>query len=315
MADELWGKRLKQARKFRRMTQGVLAEQFGTSQTQLSRMEGGEPLTEALKEWVLSVEEESRESGGLRLDGTRSNLYSYSAALARRLSEESSMRLRHLEANAEIRASKVSGFADAKLQIYFRGLRVPRGEAFYLDCLGAFPPLSPAKGMGGHVLQFDQREGSKLTLEWDKPKRATIREVTKVQTVIGPHALGYEISNADEDDNISVTIHAERGVRTDEIDAIGVPVYADCPVEAVSLRVAFIDLVPKTPPKAEVYLLRRTIVESRPVDLAGFLDHQIINESHNHYAFDKLLYPRMGFGYCIAWSTLVKAPAPKTVKK
>jgi hypothetical protein len=125
--------------------------------------------------------------------------------------------------------------------------------------------------------------------------------------LIGPHALGYRISPVDESDEVSVTIEAERGVRLSGIDAIGVPIYADCPVNSVSLDIKFIGLKPRTPPppKAEVYLLRRTLVDSRPLDLAGDLDHRIISEEESSFAFERLRFPKAGYGFCIAWDTLV----------
>ena len=180
------------------------------------------------------------------------------------------------------------------LTITYEGMTVPRENPYYSDCLGYLPKLKRVV-VGRHgIYQFKEREASKLSLDEAKSggQRATVEVNHSVGEKLGPYALGYKLSGVDEDDTVRVTIRAERGVRTDDIDAIGVPVHSDCPVESFSLHVQFINLVPGTPPKAEVFLLSAPFVDSRPLDLAGNLDHKVINESTNSSSFSSLFVPK-----------------------
>lgn len=298
---------LKRVRKSLGLSQGKFAAQFNVSQSQVSRWEAGEEMTPTVLQWLKTKAKNLGEVPEGSTPGTDSLLYSYPSQTFRRLWDESPKRLGHLHAQAEIRPSSSNpAYADATLTLTFQGLRVPRGDTLYLDCLGILPKLSPVVVDGERFLQFKESEASRLSLKHVSARRAKVEEIKEVGSLIGPHAVGYELSQVDEADEVSVVIEAERGVRMKGIDAIGAPVYADCVVGALSVSVTFTDLKPGTPPppKAEVYLLRRTLVESRPLDLAGDLDHRVSDVHGGTFSFERLLYPKAGYGYCIAWDTL-----------
>ena len=308
MPNESSATLLKTVRRKLQISQKRLAEQFNASQSQVSRWEAGEDLPPNVLEWVKTNADNLNEVPGEGSPGTTSLLYSYPVATFRRLWDESPKRMKHLHVQAVVKPSTTNpGFADAKMILTIQGLQVPRKDSLYLDCLGVLPKLSHIIHDTNEYLGFKESETSALKIvRWDA-KRAKVKEFTEVHDLIGPHALGYEISKVDEADEIVIEIDADRGVRLKGIDAIGAPVYADCVVASLSVGVTFAGLRPDTLPKAEVYLLRRTLVESRPLDLAGDLDHHVVEgqeDKHLEYAFEKLLYPKAGYGYCIAWDTL-----------
>jgi transcriptional regulator with XRE-family HTH domain len=307
MSSETPAAMLKRVRKALSLSQGKFAAQFNVSQSQVSRWEAGEDMTPNVLEWLKKKANSLGEPPGDTTVGTASLLYSYPTSTFRRLWDESSKRMEHLHAQADIRPSTSNpDYADAILTLTFQGLRVPRGDSLYLDCLGVLPKLSPVIIKDEKFLQVKESEASRLTLKDVKARRAKVKEIKEVRELIGPHAIGYELSQVDEADEVSVVIEAERGVRVKGIDAIGAPVYADCVVASLSVSITFFGLKPGTPPppKAEVYLLRRTLVESRPLDLAGDLEHRVSDIHDGTFSFERLIYPKAGYGYCIAWDTL-----------
>ncbi len=132
----------------------------------------------------------------------------------------------------------------------------------------------------------------------------TVEEHRRVKETLGPHALGFHLLNVVEDDVIEVTITARRGVYTDRIDGVGLPIYSDCPVENLGISVDFVGLVPRPAPRIKVSPLRRTLVTHHPPHLTGGLEVKRVDESGHRYAVENLLYPRPGFSYCIAFGSL-----------
>lgn len=293
---------LKRVRMSRGWSQTRLGEEFDKSQKIVSFWESGTiEIPDKVKQWVkVELENPTELERGIEESGVLSAEYSDSRASFQRRWVERPKRLEHLSGEAIIRPNKEApAFADADFRITFEGLFVPRNDELYMDCIGVHAPLK--KTSDGHC--FKELEGS--SLKWVEPvhQRGEVGEVPDVQRMLGPHAIGYRLSNVDEEDRVIIRIKAIRGVRAEGIDSIGVPVYEHCPVRFVSIKVKFVGLTPKTRPRAEVYLLSRTSYKSWPLDLAGGVEVDVF-EDQTEYFFERLQYPKAGFGYCIAWDSL-----------
>jgi transcriptional regulator with XRE-family HTH domain len=156
---------LKRIREALRISQKQFAEQFRTSQAQVSRWEGdAKELTPEVRNWVEVAEAKVTGSASETQPGTGSLLYSYPAPTFRRLWEEAPKRMEHLHARAVLRPSKTEGFADATLEITFQGLRIPRGDSLYLDCLGVLPRLTRVRYKDEDLLQFRLIDASNLSI-------------------------------------------------------------------------------------------------------------------------------------------------------
>jgi transcriptional regulator with XRE-family HTH domain len=278
--------------------------------------------------------------------GVTSRDYSFTQTTFNRLWEDSPKRIDQLEVEADVWPSDDPRFADAVLRLRFHGVELPLGDPLYMDCLGVSAPLWRAaagtsvtlEALGGDnpsrkeistdtddLFCFQRKEGSELFWGFSRAKDArhsadrepvlskpkyggTLSARPDVQLELGPHTCGYELRDVSKSEEITTTIYCVRGVRADRLDGIGAPVYADAPVRSLSLSVTFHDgLLPDPEPTdANVYLLRRTLVESRPASLAGGLKVSV-TKSKRKFAFQNLQRPRVGFGYCLAWGSLVKS--------
>ena len=311
MVDPAWSDRIKRLREVlkgedgKKLSQGILAEQFELSQSQWSRIESGKQQPpEKVQAWIAKQERalgvESRAL--IERGGQRSPHFSYTPTTFRRLRDESTKHAKSLRLDAEITLNTEDDrYADTLLTLTFEELTVPESDPLYLDCLGILPTVKPSKS--SNMLQFEKT--SELILGEPKADRAKVVEDPRAKVNIGPHALLYRILSCDKYDKLSVPIIAKKSIRINDIDAAGIPVYSDCPVEFPSISVKFNGLLPSRPPLAQAYLLRRTLTESRPLSLAEELEQRIHRNKHT-YSFDNLLYPKAGYGYCIAWPSLVR---------
>jgi hypothetical protein len=169
------------------------------------------------------------------------------------------------------------------------------------------------KASPGTFFMFDKDLGTvQKWLRCVQKGTGEVKEEPKVRDVLGPHALAYRLEKMRPTEKIVVEFTGTRGAHADNIDGVGYSVYADCPVEALSISVTFQDVFPVDPPVAQVFLLRRTITDSHPVHLVGGLeckegDHVEGNSTTKKvtYSFkNNLLYPRPGYGFVIAWGRL-----------
>lgn len=310
-----WSQRLLRVRKRLRLNQQDFVDELArsgihASQSDISRWEGGKKLLpQELRDCVEKWEVE------LRISPQDAELeeevhvpeFCFGATTFRQLWKESKKRIKRISADATISPCrpKVDGFADIEMTIRFEGISLPPNDPLFLDCLGVMPELKKK----GNEYSFDKRNGSELTWVACSGPRAdrtigTVEEVEKVQASLGPYALGYRLVNVVEEVPVEVIIRGARGVRTDDIDAIGVPVYGYCPVESLSLSVTFEKLKPWPTPRASCYELTRTLGDSRPLELAGGLKVTSIDAAAHRYSFENLLYPKVGHGFCIAWDRL-----------
>lgn len=313
MVDPAWNERIKRLREVlksehgKKLSQGQLAEQFELSQSQWSRIESGKQQPpENVQDWIakeeraLGIEARALVERG----GQRSPHFSYTPATFRRLRDESVKHAKSLRLDAEITLNtQDERYADTVLTLTFEELTVPASDPLYLDCLGILPTVEPAKSSPNR-LQFEKT--SEMSLGKWNAERADVEEDPRAKKHIGPHALLYKINQCDRYDKLIIPIIANKSVRIDEIDAAGVPVYSDCPIESISISIKFNNLLPSKPPLAQAYLLRRTLTESRPLSLAEELEQRVHRNRHT-YSFENLLYPKAGYGYCIAWPSLVRA--------
>lgn len=306
------GERLKAARDQVGLSQEQLAQRLGISQKQVSLMERGlaEPSPEARRfslepEIFLQADPRAAVRPARRpSEGVLSHTYSLQPATFRRLWQESPKRAEHMALEAVVKKSSSKGtdkyfFADVDLKIIFEGLRVPKNELLYLDCVGLVPDLTKE----GNRWFFSEATGSVVTLEDSNAKRADIKEDDQVRLKIGPYATAYKIANADPNDSIVVTLRGERACKSNQVDSAGIPVYPDCVIRKLSVSVTFEDLKPTPDPSAQVWLLRRTLGDGRPLDLSSDIDLRVA-ETRNKFQFKHLLYPKPGYGYCIAWGGL-----------
>jgi transcriptional regulator with XRE-family HTH domain len=312
MMGQTWSDRIKRLRQElrgkdgKRLSQGELADQFDLSQSQWSRIEGGlqQPPKE-VEEWIEQQEKVLgiKDKALIERGGHRSPQFSYSPATFRKLWDDSSKHAKSLSLHTEITVNPHDeNYADTVLTLTFEELTVPESDPLYLDCVGLLPTIKPAKS-SPNILQFEKTSDVSL----GKPpyaKRAIVEEDERSKLHIGPHALLYKIRFCDPYDTLTIPIIAKKAVRIDEIDAAGVPIYSDCPVECLSISLKFNGLLPTDPPVAQAYLLRRTLTESRPLSLAGGLQYRIHSRTAFMYSFENLLYPKTGYGYCIAWPSL-----------
>ena len=319
------GTHLREARKKQGVSQQVLAVRFDVSQKQISLMENGD--SELSQKAIEYIEEHGADDDGAEDAGETSPRYSYTRPTFNRLWAESEKRVEHMLLRGTIEPSRWEGFVDTTLEIDFQGLRVPRGEdALYMDCVGVVPQTRPPSD-DSMIWTFDASEGTDLKfvnetiaddasasakqkdqrrphkIAFSRAQRAHVEAVPEVRNQVGPHAAAYTISRADEDDVVQVVLRADRGCRTDRVEAVGLPVYPDCVVKRLSISLTFIDIEPTTHPSAQVWLVRRTVGDGRPLDLASGLDITV-KENSTKYSFDNLLYPKAGFGYAIAWGGL-----------
>ena len=185
-------------------------------------------------------------------------------------------------------------FADADISIHFGGLELDTNERLYLDHLG----LPPGSGAGS------REQGTVWREPLLRAKRTRLAIDQDIRTNVGPHAVGYELYNADANDKISVELHADRGLRLDDLDAVGFPLYGDLVVERLMVKAHFVDLRPDPAPVSQVYLLRRTAFRSRPSGLGSDLEPPVTDEDKDGlvYTFGPLLRPRSGYGYCLTWA-------------
>lgn len=313
VVDPAWSERIKRLRGVlkgedgKKLSQGELAEKFELSQSQWSRIESGKQQPpEKVRDWIAKEERALGIEARALVDrgGQRSPHFSYTAATFRRLRDESVKHAKSLRLDAEITLNTQDPrYADTLLTLTFEELTVPTGDPLYLDCLGILPTVGPAKS-SPNKLEFEKT--SEMSLGKWQAERARVEEDPRAKKHIGPHAILYKILSCDKYDNLIIPIIAKKSVRIDDIDAAGLPVYSDCPVESISISVKFNKLLPSKPPLAQAYLLRRTLTESRPVYLAEELEQRIHKNNHT-YSIDNLLYPKAGYGYCIAWPSLVRA--------
>lgn len=304
------GRRLERVRESLKLGQKALAEKLGPNvgQSDVSRWESGEKaVPEFVSRFITKMESELDLVDTSVESDIHTSDFCYGATTFRRVWAESKKRIQSIWAEAIIRPSKKAGFADAEMKIRFTGVTLPRNDPLYLDCIGVVPELKPEKSR----FYFDESEGS--SLEWigriraegdTRPMLGDVEEVRSAKKTVGPFALAYQLRNVLPDDSIEVAFKAWRGVRTNQIDAIGVPVYGDCPVESLGLSVTFEGLEPQPTPTAQFYLLRRTLSESRPLDLVDGLTVDKDRTGKQTFSFKNLRYPRPGFGFCIAWGSL-----------
>ena len=194
------------------------------------------------------------------------------------------------------------------MRILFEGVELPPDDPLYYDCLAVAPELKDDEEDENKVF-YNKNEGTEYTwigctLKGPLPMLGSVEEFDVKR--VGAFAIGYELKNVLREDPVEVVFNAHRGARTDRIDAVGVPVYADCPVEFLSVSVTFEHLIPDRKPTAQFYLLRRTRVETQPLHLVGGLDIIESDDGTHTFSFQNLRYPRPGFGFCIAWGSLSK---------
>jgi transcriptional regulator with XRE-family HTH domain len=224
--------------------------------------------------------------------------FSYGETTFNRLKNEVPNQIEHMFGDFVVSRPK-NGFADVHMELHLYGVTAP--EPLYLDCLGVPPPLIRGEGNG---YQFFPDQGSDLKLVAPKSAVAEVKEDERVRKAIGPHALGYTVTSKvglGRIPAVSLTVEGARGLKTTEIDSVGVAAYADFLVERLSLRVRFerlrpVGLVP------QVYLLRRTPLGSKPMSLEDPLQLRVLHESKSpEYTLTRLVRPKAGWAYCLAW--------------
>jgi hypothetical protein len=215
---------------------------------------------------------------------------------------EKRKRIKRVIVDATIDESEPS-FARCVILMHFHEFDLGPNERLYLDHLAL-----PVRARGGPA--------DKGT-EWNPPillrpqaERTQIKVDEDISDKLGPHAVGYELYNADRLDKVTVKLEAERGLLLSEFDAVGFPLYGDLLIESLVIKAHFLGLQPEPdPPNAQTYLIRRTAFRSRPSGLASDLPTPTREQDASgvHYSFGPLLRPRGGYGYCLSWAKLIRA--------
>jgi transcriptional regulator with XRE-family HTH domain len=308
------GKKLVSLRKSLNFSQGELGDVLGVKQKQVSLWEGESTgIPSYVNVWANAVLAE-------KLVAVLSKKYSHTPLAFKNLRERSPKFIERLSLHAVIKESETEGFADATMHVTIEGGVLPRNDVLYLDCYGISPKVHQEGGQnissiieGSELLALAPEEfpGFKFlndNLLAYKSDRAIVEMDQQVLKNVGRHAIGYEIKQLDTSDKVEVVFRMARAIRTGSgvLDAAGLPIYSDVLVERLSIAVSFVGLSPKHM-KSELWLVRRSRLDPKPVDLSSDLVLDINNVGEGKHQMATLLFPVSNYVFCLAWGGLIKS--------